>query len=64
MIPRLAAELLNVRSVGTYDPQCALVLAGGDGRRLGELTRRVVGDDRPKQFCPLLGRAVAVLPAL
>jgi mannose-1-phosphate guanylyltransferase len=39
------------------DPQCALVLAGGDGSRLRELTRRVVGDDRPKQFCPLLGRA-------
>jgi mannose-1-phosphate guanylyltransferase len=32
-----------------------IVLAGGDGTRLKELTRWVCGDDRPKQFCPLLG---------
>ena len=32
-----------------------VVLAGGDGVRLRELTRFVCGDDRPKQFCPLLG---------
>lgn len=32
-----------------------LVLAGGDGVRLKELTRWISGDDRPKQFCPLLG---------
>lgn len=33
----------------------AVVLAGGDGVRLRRLTRFVCGDDRPKQFCPLLG---------
>src|SRR5262249_8871019 len=33
----------------------AIILAGGDGTRLRELTRRLAGDDRPKQFCPLLG---------
>jgi mannose-1-phosphate guanylyltransferase len=33
----------------------ALILAGGDGTRLRELTRNLSGDDRPKQFCPLLG---------
>jgi mannose-1-phosphate guanylyltransferase len=32
----------------------ALILAGGDGTRLRALTRRVSGDARPKQFCPLL----------
>ena len=32
-----------------------VVLAGGDGTRLRELTRWVYGDDRPKQFCSLLG---------
>jgi mannose-1-phosphate guanylyltransferase len=32
----------------------ALVLAGGDGRRLRRLTRRIAGDERPKQFCRLL----------
>jgi len=34
----------------------AVVLAGGDGVRLRALTREVFGDDRPKQFCPILGR--------
>jgi mannose-1-phosphate guanylyltransferase len=33
----------------------AIVLAGGDGTRLRALTRRLAGDDRPKQFCALLG---------
>lgn len=32
-----------------------LVLAGGDGTRLRALTRQVSGDDRPKQFCPVMG---------
>lgn len=32
-----------------------VVLAGGDGKRLQPLTRLACGDDRPKQFCPLLG---------
>lgn len=31
----------------------AVLLAGGDGTRLLPLTRRMCGDDRPKQFCPL-----------
>jgi len=30
-----------------------VLLAGGDGTRLQELTRRISGDKRPKQFCPL-----------
>jgi mannose-1-phosphate guanylyltransferase len=33
----------------------AMVLAGGDGIRLRALTRRITGDDRPKQYCPILG---------
>jgi mannose-1-phosphate guanylyltransferase len=32
-----------------------VILAGGDGIRLRPLTRFICGDDRPKQFCPLLG---------
>jgi mannose-1-phosphate guanylyltransferase len=34
----------------------ALVLAGGDGRRLRRLTRQIAGDERPKQFCRVLDR--------
>jgi len=33
----------------------ALVLAGGDGTRLQELTRRIAGAPIPKQYCRLLG---------
>jgi mannose-1-phosphate guanylyltransferase len=32
----------------------AIILAGGEGVRLRPLTRRIAGDERPKQFCPLL----------
>ena len=45
----------------TCDPKrehrWGVILAGGDGTRLRPLTRLVSGDDRPKQFCPLLGDA-------
>ncbi len=34
----------------------AVILAGGDGIRLRSLTRMIAGDERPKQFCPILGR--------
>jgi mannose-1-phosphate guanylyltransferase len=33
-----------------------LILAGGEGTRLLPLTRRIAGDARPKQFCPVLGQ--------
>jgi Nucleotidyl transferase len=32
-----------------------VIMAGGDGKRLLPLTRALTGDDRPKQFCPLIG---------
>lgn len=35
----------------------AVVLAGGDGVRLRPLVRRLFGDERPKQYVPLLGPA-------
>ena len=33
----------------------AVILAGGDGTRLKELSRLISGDNRPKQFCALFG---------
>lgn len=33
----------------------AVILAGGDGVRLRPLSRLISGDDRPKQFCPIIG---------
>jgi mannose-1-phosphate guanylyltransferase len=33
----------------------AVLLAGGDGVRLRDLTRRIAGDSRPKQFCQIIG---------
>lgn len=32
-----------------------VILAGGDGKRLLPLTRRIAGDNRPKQFCCVFG---------
>jgi mannose-1-phosphate guanylyltransferase len=37
------------------DHRWAVILAGGDGKRLLPLTRRIAGDERPKQFCSILG---------
>ena len=40
--------------VPSYDmSRWGVILAGGDGTRLRSLTRRITGDDRPKQFCPI-----------
>jgi mannose-1-phosphate guanylyltransferase len=33
----------------------AIVLAGGDGTRLQDLTLKIAGDSRPKQFCSIFG---------
>lgn len=33
----------------------AVILAGGEGTRLRSLTRSIAGDDRPKQFCSIVG---------
>ncbi len=39
----------------TVNDRWAIILAGGDGSRLLPLTRRLTGDERPKQFCRIIG---------
>ncbi|HEX7176112.1 MAG TPA: sugar phosphate nucleotidyltransferase [Pyrinomonadaceae bacterium] len=46
-----AAELPGSRRADRW----AVILAGGDGTRLRPLTRLIAGDERPKQFCPVIG---------
>ncbi len=43
------------RRPSTRNRRWGVILAGGDGVRLRPLTKLICGDDRPKQFCPLLG---------
>lgn len=39
---------------GSRTERFAVILAGGEGSRLKSLTRAIAGDERPKQFCPIL----------
>lgn len=44
----------TVRFINPTMERFAVVLAGGDGTRLLDLTRRITGCERPKQFCPII----------
>jgi mannose-1-phosphate guanylyltransferase len=51
-------EAYPVNSRAAYDRfrhRWGVILAGGDGKRLLSLTRMIAGDDRPKQFCTIVG---------
>jgi mannose-1-phosphate guanylyltransferase len=37
------------------EERAAVILAGGEGSRLRSLTRKIAGQDIPKQFCPIFG---------
>jgi len=51
----LEDQTLDTEKTTRSPHRWAVVLAGGDGVRLRGLTRLICGDDRPKQFCPLIG---------
>jgi mannose-1-phosphate guanylyltransferase len=46
---------LDYTPLGAADSRWAVILSGGDGKRLLPLTRKFSGDDRPKQSCKLPG---------
>ncbi len=58
-VPRSPADALEAagpRGEIAFDHGAqVLILAGGDGVRLRPLTRELAGDDRPKQFVPVVG---------
>jgi len=47
-------ELQNKDAINMRD-RWAIILAGGDGTRLQSMTRALTGDNRPKQFVPVIG---------
>ena len=53
--PSVTCRENSMRRDTNEDHRWAVILAGGDGVRLRSLTRQVSGDERPKQFTPLLG---------
>jgi mannose-1-phosphate guanylyltransferase len=44
-----------MKAYATNQNRHAIILAGDDGTRLSEVTRRITGDAAPKQFCPMIG---------
>ena len=40
-----------------HRPRWGVILAGGDGKRLLPLTKRLTGEERPKQFCAVYGKS-------
>src|SRR5215469_544240 len=54
MPPQSKQSCRNMKHREQVCHRWAVILAGGDGKRLLPLTRQIYGEDRPKQFCAIL----------
>lgn len=50
-----SGPIRNIFSKPRRHERWAVILAGGDGTRLQAMTRAITGDNRPKQFVPVIG---------
>lgn len=50
-----SSSIINFSTGSGREDRRAVILAGGDGSRLLPLTRKIAGDERPKQFCRVIG---------
>lgn len=46
----------GILTIEKHKKRYGVILAGGDGTRLQSLTHAITGDERPKQFCPILNQ--------
>src|SRR5262245_35090826 len=53
--PRKGSILKTTTRHSRRSERWAIILAGGDGTRLQSMTRTITGDNRPKQFVPVIG---------
>lgn len=58
--PREEDTMTEPKTPSSRKNEWAVILAGGDGTRLKSLTRKIAGDERPKQFCRVMGGATLV----
>jgi mannose-1-phosphate guanylyltransferase len=52
--PNLETLRLTLNRTDLSNHRWGVILAGGDGKRLLPLTRKIAGDHRPKQFCAIV----------
>ena len=54
LAPILKPLPLTSQRIDSSNHRWGVILAGGDGKRLLPLTRKIAGDHRPKQFCAII----------